>query len=360
VTITGSGLAGATAVRFSGVASVFTVNSASKITATVPAMPSAAGLVTVTTGAGTAKSLARFMVTPAVLLSAATGPPGSAVTVSGTGFGALEGADIFVDTTDLALAGTSLAGSFGPITVTVPAAAAPGTHSISAAGRHSGLFAQAPFTVNTDWRQFRDSRKHRGFNPFENVLSTGNVGLVGEDGFFSTGGAIDSSPAVAGGVLYFGSDDHNVYALNAATGVELWNFPTGSPVDSSPAVAYGAVYIGSENLNVYALNAATGARLWNFPTGSLVLSSPAVADGVVYVGSFDGNIYALNAATGDRLWTFTTGSLVFSSPAVVNGVIYVGSEDGNLYAFDLAGGLATPVRPSRNSLHPDYSLREQR
>jgi outer membrane protein assembly factor BamB len=52
--------------------------------------------------------------------------------------------------------------------------------------------------------------------------------------------------------------------------------------------------------------------------------------------------------------------MVFSSPAVVNGVVYAGSDDGNLYAFDLTGGLATPNRPRRSSLHPDYSLRERR
>ena len=36
----------------------------------------------------------------------------------------------------------------------------------------------------------------------------------------------DSSPAVANGVVYVGSDDGNVYALNAATGAELWSYTT--------------------------------------------------------------------------------------------------------------------------------------
>ena len=338
VTITGSGFTGAMAVRFNGVASAFTVSSSSKISAKVPAMPSAAGLVTVTTPAGTAKSTSRFTVTPAVLLSAATGPPGTAVTVSGTGFGALEGVDVFVDTTDEALAGTSPDGSFGPVTIVVPASAVPGTDWVSAEGRHSGLFAQSAFIVNTNWAQFRDSGKHKGFNPSENVLSTGTVGLIEEDGFFPTGGAVLSSPAVAGGVVYFGSVDGNVYALSAATRAALWNFTTGSAVESSPAVAYGAVYIGSEDGNVYALNAATGTKLWTFTTGAAVVSSPAVANGAVYVGSFDHNVYALNAATGAKLWTFTTGGTVESSPAVANGVVYIGSDDNNVYALNAATG----------------------
>jgi outer membrane protein assembly factor BamB len=47
-------------------------------------------------------------------------------------------------------------------------------------------------------------------------------------------------------------------------------------------------------------------------------------------------------------------------PAVANGVVYIGSYDHNLYAFDLAGGLATPSRPSQSSLHPNYKLQGQR
>ena len=69
-------------------------------------------------------------------------------------------------------------------------------------------------------------------------------------------------------------------------------------MDSCPAVANGVVYIGSEDDNVYALNAATGSKIWSYPTGNQVESSPAVANGVVYVGSDDNNVYALNATTG--------------------------------------------------------------
>jgi eukaryotic-like serine/threonine-protein kinase len=52
------------------------------------------------------------------------------------------------------------------------------------------------------------------------------------------------------------------------------------------------VYVGSGDTNVYALNARTGARLWSYATGSQVISSPVVANGMVYVGSGDGKLYA--------------------------------------------------------------------
>jgi len=102
---------------------------------------------------------------------------------------------------------------------------------------------------------------------------------------------------------------------------------------SSPAVADGMVYIGSNDHNVYALNASTGEQVWNYTTGNYVSSAPAVAGGMVFVGSYDYSVYALNASTGVRIWSYETGYEVSSSPVVVNGTVFIGSGDGNFYAF---------------------------
>ena len=98
------------------------------------------------------------------------------------------------------------------------------------------------------------------------------------------------------------------------------------------------VYIGSADGKVHALNTKTGAKVWSYTTGHVTLaSSPAVANGVLYIGS--GNeVYALNASTGAKLWSYATGNSVDSSPTVANGVVYVGSADGKLYAFGLKKG----------------------
>jgi len=86
---------------------------------------------------------------------------------------------------------------------------------------------------------------------------------------------------------------------------------TGYHVDSSPAIGSdGTVYVGSGDHNVYALNGATGALLWNYATGDKVSSSRAIgSDGTVYIGSWDNKVYALNGATGSLVWSFTTGGL---------------------------------------------------
>ncbi len=158
---------------------------------------------------------------------------------------------------------------------------------------------------------------------------------------FTTGNYVWSSPAVAAGVVYIGSHDYNVHAVDAVSGAERWRFKTGREVRSSPAVAAGVVYVGSDNQRLYALDAATGAVRWHFTTGGWVNgvdSSPAAVDGVVYGGSVDKHVYAVSARTGKERWRFKTGGSVHSSPAVVGGIVYIGSEDKNLYALRADSG----------------------
>ena len=75
----------------------------------------------------------------------------------------------------------------------------------------------------------------------------------------------------------------------------LWRYKTGHFVVSSPAVVDGVVYVGSYDSYVYALDADSGQLRWRYETGYRVYSSPAVVDGVVYVGSGDDYLYALDA-----------------------------------------------------------------
>jgi outer membrane protein assembly factor BamB len=141
--------------------------------------------------------------------------------------------------------------------------------------------------------------------------------------WFASTGAVETSPAVADGVLYVGTDDDRLYAIDAATGAINWTFKAGGYVRSSPSVADGVVYVGSDDGNVYALDAATGTQIWAFDTGGLVDSGPAVSDGVVYVSGYKA-IYAVRASDGTKLWKVKENINVMSSPALANGVVYVG------------------------------------
>ena len=205
---------------------------------------------------------------------------------------------------------------------------------------------------------FRGNLQHTGV-----YNAPGLAKLTGIKWKFHTNGRVISSPAVVDNVVYVGSTDCNLYAIDLATGAQKWKFETKGWVVSSPAVDAGTVYFNSYDSNFYAVDAVSGQLKWKFQTAGerhyigkhihylqpaaeampdpwdFYLSSPSVRNGAVYFGSGDGNVYALDAATGALKWKFQTGDVVHSSPAIANGVLYIGSWDRYLYALDAATGV---------------------
>jgi outer membrane protein assembly factor BamB len=164
---------------------------------------------------------------------------------------------------------------------------------------------------------------------------------------FKTEGPIRSTPALRGGVLYFGSGDNTFYAVDAATGKEVWRFKTGAAVSSSPAVEDGLVHFVSRDGNLYAVDALKGKEVWRHTLGAdleyhngfdYYLSSPTVVNGVLFVGSGDGNLYAFEANTGTIVWKYFAGSRIRSTPAVADNLVLVGTMSGYLVAVDRSGG----------------------
>jgi outer membrane protein assembly factor BamB len=178
---------------------------------------------------------------------------------------------------------------------------------------------------------------------------------------FKTGNVNRSTPAVAGGVVYFGSHTGYLYAVDAATGALKWKFETPGEISSSPAVAEGTVFVNND-AGFWAVEAATGKEKWMLKTGEPVAfnhrwdyyqSSPTYVDGTVYFGSADSYIYAVEGADGRVLWRYKTGSRVRTSPAFSDGVVYTGSMDGNLYALDAkTGQLKWKFKTAGNSFFP--------
>ncbi|HZF13577.1 MAG TPA: PQQ-binding-like beta-propeller repeat protein [Thermoanaerobaculia bacterium] len=154
--------------------------------------------------------------------------------------------------------------------------------------------------------------------------------------------SVQSSPAVAGGLVVFGCRDGFLYAVDARSGERKWRFDhQTSWVITAPAIDGGLVLAGSSDGHFFqALDLATGQEKWHHPTDNNVFSSGAVAGGVVYFGTWDGTLYALDVQTGNETARFRLGTgMILSSPLVADGTLYFGSDDGTLYA--LAGGRST-------------------
>jgi outer membrane protein assembly factor BamB len=145
-----------------------------------------------------------------------------------------------------------------------------------------------------------------------------------------------STPVVAGRRVYATSADE-VGAYKVSTGARIWAFRLGrSETPAAPAFANGVLYVGSNDGMVYALN-SKGDVLWGTSLGAASSVSVSLANGVVYVSA--DALYALDAATGSILWSGAIGNSAEtafgSTPAIVDGMVYVEGNQGRLYAFGL-------------------------
>lgn len=117
-----------------------------------------------------------------------------------------------------------------------------------------------------------------------------------------------------GGKFWGSSSQPGIFALNAATGAQLWLHTFGSnPILAPPVLNGDIAYLpargGSEiTPQLYALNVTSGSVLWSAPNLS---SYPIVSNGTLYSAattSANGvTIYALDASTGAVKWTYAVG-----------------------------------------------------
>src|SRR5512133_2476011 len=115
-------------------------------------------------------------------------------------------------------------------------------------------------------------------------------------------------PAIAGGVVYAGSDDGRLYAIDLASGAVRWRYDAKEELGTTPAVADGTVFVASLQDTVFAVDAKTGAWKWHHRreprTGFTIRGAApvAVSGGRVYAAYSDGFVACLDAGTGSARW----------------------------------------------------------
>jgi outer membrane protein assembly factor BamB len=170
-------------------------------------------------------------------------------------------------------------------------------------------------------------------------------------------GAIVSSPAISKGVVYFGSTDDHLYALDANTGKEKWEYKTEYYIAASPAISDGVIYFGSQDGYFYAID-DTGQLIWKFDTKTYAtissppggtpffsISSGAVSNGIIYFASdFDSYfgrqdyLFAVDTKSGEMKWKDTISKAGYGAPTVSNELVYFGDDDGFVFAIDAETG----------------------
>ena len=173
---------------------------------------------------------------------------------------------------------------------------------------------------------------------------------------FITKGEIRSEVSVHNDDLYLLSGDGAVYCLDRKTGKQSWVFKTEGEkkyplfsfadyYQSAPVYENGIIYFGSGDHHIYAVNSLTGKLVWKFKTGSIVHTTPLAHGKKIYAGSFDGNFYCLNTSNGKLIWKFKTVGQTYFPKGEVNGsagifgkMVFFGARDFNFYALDTAEG----------------------
>jgi serine/threonine protein kinase len=150
---------------------------------------------------------------------------------------------------------------------------------------------------------------------------------------------IRGSPAYQNGLVYIGSVDNNLYAVNGFDGSFLWKYPTKGAIVGRPVVKDYSVYFGSEDSNLHVITANGARPVWTYHTAGFVRSSPCLSESYIFIGSDDGCVHCVSQASGRRVWRFQAGSPVRSTPAFRNGLVYFGTEAGDFYCLDLFGAV---------------------
>ncbi len=156
--------------------------------------------------------------------------------------------------------------------------------------------------------------------------------------------AIYTTPVATDGLVYVGTytaQGGRMYALGMTDGEIIWEYPRGGAymgaIVGDPVISDDTLYVGSSDGKVHALALSTFTRRWESERlADKLWTSPVVVGDTLYVTTFDGVIYALSAETGATLDRVFELEAGFATSPVVHGrIIYAGSFDGHLYAIDI-------------------------
>ncbi|MFA5364276.1 MAG: PQQ-binding-like beta-propeller repeat protein [Candidatus Bathyarchaeia archaeon] len=194
-----------------------------------------------------------------------------------------------------------------------------------------------------DWSMWRGNVENPGVTPSAGPTNLG----PGPVWTYETGAAITSSPSIADGKVVVGSQDGNVYCIDAYAGTLIWKFPLGVRAYSTVAIVDGKVIIGPDNGNVYCVDLNTGTQVWKTGAGGYIpyvyglgqwqpRSCPIVYGNRIYIGSLDGVFRCLDMS-GNVVWSYDTGHPIVGSAAIENGMVYILDTAQLVHKFSLSG-----------------------
>ncbi|MFC1689528.1 PQQ-binding-like beta-propeller repeat protein [Pseudomonadota bacterium] len=176
----------------------------------------------------------------------------------------------------------------------------------------------------------------------------------GEQLWYTNTGITHTQPAIHGDIVVVGSWDNYLYGLNLEDGSEVWKVASRLPggamagwlgwegFNLDPVIHKGIVYAGNRGTHFYAIDAKTGIEQWSSKHPSSWIGSPAiVSDEVVYFGLSDGySLKGLQTRMGNQVLLFRNNFYNFAQPQVNGSHVFMASLSGELFAIEKATGQA--------------------
>lgn len=176
------------------------------------------------------------------------------------------------------------------------------------------------------------------------------------------GGAARGAPVIAQQRVYvasyaFDPPAGRLMAFDLLNGRLAWPEPfvvparrgVNSGLVAAPLVAGNTIYAGSQDHRLYAVDAATGKQRWPpFEAAHGIVSAPAWAEGLVVFGARgevgndrvvrNGRVHAVDGMTGEPAWTYEIGGHVFAAILSHDGALFAASSTGAVAALPWHGG----------------------
>ncbi|MCU0497246.1 MAG: serine/threonine-protein kinase [Anaerolineae bacterium] len=220
-----------------------------------------------------------------------------------------------------------------------PSMSAPSVSNAAGGGQNTMLIGQntpAPAPQSTSF--------------FDDMGGQAPSGLLEPRWKFKTEDEIRGGPSAYKGLVFVGSYDTNMWAVNLEDGKQVWKHHTEGGIAATPVVdsSSGLVFFGSEDQVFRAVDHRSGRINWTFPTKGRIRSSATLAHDHVFFGSDDGKVYALFGANGRLLWEYDLGAPVRVRPFVTNEVVIAASDEGDIVAIELSGKRKWATRAKRS------------
>jgi len=147
--------------------------------------------------------------------------------------------------------------------------------------------------------------------------------------------------------IFVSCSDGRVYSLEKTFGDLIWRSEVldekHKKLWTSPVIYGDTLYVSTFDAHIYALSAETGEPEWSFKLEAGFASSPVICEDTdtIFLGSFDRHLYAIKIDSDVLEWRFPekpASNWFWASPVVDEGIVYAGCLDGKLYAIEADTG----------------------